>query len=583
MMSLLKRLWQHLQTKRRRQFGLLLMLMIAASFAEVLSLSAILPFLGVLAAPERVFQHSLTQSLMAVLGLSQPEQLLLPLTIGFIVAALFSGLMRFALLWAQTRLGHEVGADLSVDIYRRTLYQPYRVHLERNSSEVIAGISTKVNMVVYHVILPTLTILSSILIALCIMAVLIAIDPLVALSTLAGFGSIYVIILLITRKYLARNGQRISLERNRALKALQEGLGGIRDVLINGTQSFYSALYRNADLPLRRAMASVQIISATPRYGIEAFGLVLVAMLSYFLTRREGGIVGTLPLLGVLAMGAQRLLPTLQQSYASWSLMRGEQSSLADVLVLLDQQLPAYVGYPVVPLPFHSAIRLEGVGFRYPQANIMVLDAVDFVIPKGGRIGFVGKTGCGKSTLLDVVMGLLQVNEGYLRIDETVIDENNVSAWQAHIAHVPQTIFLADTSIAENIAFGVPANQIDYKRVRDAARQAQIAQIIENWDKKYQTRVGERGVRLSGGQRQRIGIARALYKNCDVIVLDEATSALDGDTESAVMEVINSLSDDVTVLIVAHRVSTLRNCSVIVELADGKVQRQGGYTELFEI
>jgi ATP-binding cassette subfamily B protein len=169
-----------------------------------------------------------------------------------------------------------------------------------------------------------------------------------------------------------------------------------------------------------------------------------------------------------------------------------------------------------------------------------------------------------------------------LRIDETVIDENNVSTWQAHIAHVPQSIFLADTSIAENIAFGVPADQIDYKRVRDAARQAQIAQIIENWDKKYQTRVGERGVRLSGGQRQRIGIARALYKNCDVIVLDEATSALDGDTESVVMEVINSLSDAVTVLIVAHRVSTLRNCSVIVELADGKVQRQGGYTDLFE-
>jgi ATP-binding cassette subfamily B protein len=413
MMLLLKRLWQHLQPKRRRQFGLLLILMIAASFAEVLSLSAILPFLGVLAAPERVFQHSLTQSLMAILGLSQPEELLLPLTIGFIMAALFSGLMRFALLWAQTRLGHEVGADLSIDIYRRTLYQPYRVHLERNSSEVIAGISTKVNMVVYHVILPTLTILSSILIALCIMAVLIAIDPLVALSTFAGFGSIYVIILLITRKYLARNGQRISLERNRALKALQEGLGGIRDVLIDGTQSFYSALYRNADLPLRRAMASVQIISATPRYGIEAFGLVLVAMLSYFLTQREGGIVGTLPLLGVLAMGAQRLLPTLQQSYASWSLMRGEQGSLADVLVLLDQQLPAYVGHPVVPLPFDSAIRLEGVGFRYPQGNIRVLDAVDLVIPKGGRIGFVGKTGCGKSTLLDVVMGLLQVNEGY--------------------------------------------------------------------------------------------------------------------------------------------------------------------------
>jgi ATP-binding cassette subfamily B protein len=583
MTTLLNRLWRHISQRRRGQFGLLLMLMLLASFAEVISIGAVLPFLSVLAAPEPVFQHPLSQPLVKVLGLTEPRQLLLPLTIAFAIAALFSGAMRLVLLWAQTRLSHAVGADLSINIYRRTLYQPYSVHMARNSSEVIAGISGKATGVVYFTLLPILTILTSILMMASILFALLVIEPMIATAAFAGFGAIYGSVILLTRKRMASNSQRVSLEQNRVIKALQEGLGGIRDVLIDGTQAAHCAIYRKADLSLRQATASIQIIAGSPRYGIEALGMVLIAMLAFLLAERSLGIAAAIPVLGALALGAQRLLPALQLAYSCWTSLRGGQESLSDALDLLDQPLPAYADAPLpTPLPFKHGMALENLAFRYSPHGPWILRGLNLEIPKGSRIGFIGATGSGKSTLLDIVMGLLPPTEGRLAIDSVGITEHNHRAWQAHIAHVPQTIFLADTTIAENIAFGVVPEQIDHDRVRQAAQEAQIAEAIESWEKQYGTLVGERGVRLSGGQRQRIGIARALYKRADVIVFDEATSALDNDTELAVMQAIESLGEELTILIVAHRLTTLRKCSQIIELSNGTISRTGTYQDMVE-
>jgi ATP-binding cassette subfamily B protein len=273
----------------------------------------------------------------------------------------------------------------------------------------------------------------------------------------------------------------------------------------------------------------------------------------------------------------------LQQAYSSWSSMRGGQVSLSDALELLDQPLPKHADEPLpVPMPFQYSITLNKLAFRYGPQLPWVLQGLNLTIPKGSRIGFMGTTGSGKSTLLDIVMGLLQPTTGSLAIDGQTITPQNYRAWQAHIAHVPQAIFLADTSIAENIAFGVPLDQIDYNRLRQAAQKAQIAQTIESWDKQYNTLVGERGIRLSGGQRQRIGIARALYKQANVIVFDEATSALDNDTERAVMKAIEGLGEELTILMVAHRLTTLKNCTQIVELSDGQITRSGSYAEIVD-
>ena len=583
--QLLRRIWKHINRRRRIQFGILFLAMILASFAEVVSIGAVLPFLSALTAPDMIFGHPIAEPFIRALNLTEPKQLLLPLTIAFAICALLAGAMRLILLWLQTRLSHAIGADLSISIYRRTLYQPYSVHVARNSSEIIAAISTKANTVVSNTIIPLVTIISCILMLSSILLALLVIEPEVAIAGFIGFSTIYMVVILVTKKIVQRDSQRINYQTGRLIKAIQEGLGGIRDVLIDGTQATYCSIYRNADLPMRRARANIAIIGSSPRFVIEAIGMVLIASLAYSLAGRSLSITSAIPVLGTMVLGAQRMLPILQACYANWTLMRGGQAYLNDTLDLLDQSLPAHAeGSPQALMSFQNNINLNNVAFKYSKDTPWVLrEKFNFTIKKGSRIGFIGATGSGKSTLLDIIMGLLQPTLGSLEIDGVNVTEQNRRGWQAHIAHVPQDIFLADTDIAENIAFGVPLEKIDYARVYQAAQRAQIAQTIESWSNKYNTLIGERGVRLSGGQRQRIGIARALYKKADVIVFDEATSSLDNDTERTVMETIDSLGDQLTVIIVAHRLTTLKNCTHLVEMENGRVKRHGTYEEIVGI
>ncbi len=557
----------------------MLVMMVGASFAEILSIGAVLPFLGVLTAPERVFKHPDAQPLIQFFGLGSAEQLLLPLTIIFGVAAISAGVMRLLLLWASTRLSFATGADLSINIYRRTLYQPYAVHVARNSSEIINGISNKTSGVI-NTMMMILTLLGSSIMLVAILIALLSVNPVIALAAFGGFGLIYLLIIRVTREKLLSNSLRIAHESTQVIKSLQEGLGGIRDVLIDGSQDVYCQIYRNADFPSRLAQGSSAFISSSPRYAMEALGMLLIASLAYALAL-EDGISKAIPILGALALGAQRLLPVLQQAYGAWTSIQANHASLQDTLELLDQPLPDYADQPeVLPMPFKRNIALNRLSFRYSSETPLVLNEINLDIKKGSRVGFIGTTGSGKSTLLDIVMGLLTPFEGALEIDGQAVSMGNQRAWQAHIAHVPQAIFLADSTIEENIAFGVPRVQINSDRVIQAARKAQIQEIVESWPKKFKAVVGERGVRLSGGQRQRIGIARALYKRADVIIFDEATSALDNETEQAVMDSIECLSDEITILIIAHRLTTLKNCTQIVELCEGRIKRIGTYQEI---
>lgn len=573
--ELIYRLWHHISSHRRAQFGLLLVLMILCSFAEIISIGAVLPFLGALTAPSRVFEHPAALPFIHALGLTSAEEVLFPLTIAFCVAALIAAALRALLLHASIRLSFSVGTELSSEIYRRTLYQPYSVHIARNSSEVINGISTKVGEVIFYILMPALNLISASIMVFAILIALMALIPGVALISFGGLGLIYVVIVKLVRNKLNADSQRIARESTNVIKSLQEGLGGIRDVLIDGAQEAFSTSYRNADLDLRQAQGNNQFASSSPRYVMEALAMLLIAMVAYVLAQQPNGIATAIPTLAAMALGMQRLLPASQLMYGSWSTIQGAQASLRDALVLLDQPLPDHAGHHVTtPLPFKKQIRLHQLSFRYDSKTPWVLKNIDLTIPKGSRVGFIGTTGSGKSTLLDIIMGLLQPNEGTIEIDGEAIIAGNNRAWQRHIAHVPQAIFLADTSIEENIAFGIPKDQIDPVRVRQAARQAQLADIIETLPQQYQTNVGERGVQLSGGQRQRIGIARALYKSADVIVFDESTSALDNETEDAVMRAIDALSRDLTVLIIAHRLSTLKNCSQIFEVGNGTIQRK---------
>lgn len=580
---LFQRLWLHLSRRRQLQFVLMLLLMLVSAFSEIVSLGAVLPFLAVLAAPEKAVQNPIVGHIFSSMGIALPNDLLLPLTIAFAAAALIASAIRMLLVWAGLRLGLASGTDLSIDLYRRTLYQPYQVHAARNSSEVIAGITHKINSVVFGVLQPVLTLLSSSVILIALITVMILIDPVVALTAALGFGISYALIAKFVSHRLKVNSEQVSRAEKLTIKALQEGLGGIRDVLLNGVQLLYTEIYREAEQPLRRAQGDSQFISLSPRYAMEALGMTLIAALAYVMSLRSGGMEEALPVLGALALGAQRLLPTMQQAYGAWVSIASCKASLVETLDMLDQALPPEVRQPVqAPLVFSECIIFDKVRFRYTEETNWVLNGIDLMIPSGARVGFVGSTGSGKSTTLDLLMGLLQPVEGSLSVDGITIDANSMRAWQQTIAHVPQSIYLADTTLAENIAFGVPKNNIDLARVRLAAQQAQIAEFIEGRPGAYDAFVGERGIRLSGGQRQRIGIARALYKQASILIFDEATSALDNVTEQFVMEAINGLDHEFTVIIVAHRLSTVKNCDMIAVFEQGKVVAQGSYDELLE-
>lgn len=559
-------LWSKLNLRRQRQFVMLLVLMLFAALADVISLGAVLPFLGVITAPETVFNQPFVADIAGLLGITSAEQLLLPLTLVFVAAALVAGGVRILLLWASNRLSYATGADLSIEAYRRTLYQPYRIHVERNSSEIISSITTKMSSAT--IVLNLMLILtSSTVLVVFILAVLVSIDPAIAGCAFIAFGFSYGVISWLTRYRLKRNSLQVERGITEALRALQEGLGGIRDILLDGTQSIYCDVFSKAERSLRVAQANNRFIAGSPRFVMEALGMTLIAALAYVLSGQAAPITAAIPTLGALALGAQRLIPAFQQIYSAWAGISGHKDSLIAVLNLLDQELSDIdLEGSHEALDFKNNIYLSSVYFRYGDHGPWLLENFNLTIPKGARVGVVGVTGSGKSTLIDLIMGLLEPDKGQILVDGRTIIGKQLLKWQRAIAHVPQNIYLADVSIAENIAFGVPQEDIDLERVRQVAFQAQISKFIESSLEGYQTLVGERGIRLSGGQRQRIGIARALYKQANVLVFDEATSALDSATEQSVMDAIEGLSTDLTILMIAHRITTVQSCDTIIEL-----------------
>lgn len=582
MIELLRRLWRHISPEWRIQICLLLVVMFLASIAEMVSIGVVIPFLGALTAPEILYEHRLLRPVVSYFGFHEPQDLLLPITLAFVAAVLTAGSIRMLLSWMQAKITAGIVNELAVISYHKTLHQPYVVQISRSSSEIIGGILSKVSGGVGGTFGAVLLVTSSLLILSAIISALLVADPLVAMASFLGFGSAYGLIASLTKKKLAFDSDCINNASTSVVKILQEGLGGIRDVLLDGTQSIYIEAYRQEDANLRKAQASIQFISIAPRFVIEAFGMVIIACIAYGLTSRPGGFMSMIPLVGALAIGAQRVLPLLHQAYSSWVQLQGGRDLLRDALDLLDQPIPQESSAHIFgeAVNFNEKIQLVSASFQYGEHEPDVLRGVTLTLPKGARVGFIGATGSGKSTLVDILMGLLQPTDGYLMVDGKKISAHNRRAWQKHIAHVPQAIFLADASIAENIAFGVPIGNINMSRVRLAARQAQISEVIESWDLQYETSVGERGIKLSGGQRQRIGIARALYKQADVLIFDEATSALDNETEQAVMNTIDNLGSQLTVLLIAHRLTTLRNCSQVIELQDGKINKIGTYAEL---
>lgn len=573
----IRALWHSFDTRRRRESMIVLGLTCVGAIAEFVTVGAIVPFLALVAGSAGRGSR-LTELADPILQWIVPGDPLLAAALLFAGVITFASVIRLLLLASNLRLVFALGSDLGTKVYSRIIHQPYAWQVGRNSSEFMAAMN-KVIEVTHGIVLPIFQVVGSAILALFLLAALIFVDPTVAISTMVGFGLIYTTVMLVSRRRTRRNSQIVATATSGRMKAIQEGVGGIRDILIDHTQPYYVERFRRVDTQARDAMSALVFLSQSPRFIIEPLGMIMIAALAVFMSYGPGGAVAALPVLGALAIGAQRLVPTLQIIYHSLTSINGTQQSLFDVLEYL--QLPALDDNrpQPEPLPFERAITLDKVGFAY-QAGNPVLHNVDITIPRGSRVGFIGTTGSGKSTVIDLVMGLLEPTSGQIRIDDMALTHETQRAWQGQIAHVPQAIYLADATLAENIAFGVEPDRIDHNRVRAAAARAQLAAHINALPEGYETRVGERGVRLSGGQRQRIGIARALYKGASVLVLDEATSALDEATEASVVAEIGALSNDITILIIAHRLSTIAYCDKVYRLEAGRIKTEGSFAEV---
>lgn len=566
----MRQLYRFLSRARKKQILSIILLSFIAAFAEIASIGALVPFIGVITNPDMIMSNETIIVILQPLGITTASEMIPFFALSFSVIVVASGLIRYALLWLQTKFSFAVGGDLVQNIYERKLYQDYEEHGLDNSSNVISAITVKVRDVVNTTIGPYINLTSSLLLLISIAAFLLVLDPLIALMAFGLFGSMYAIIATLVKQKLINHGLIMTENQGLIVKSLQEGLGGIRDVIIDSVQQIFLKRFVEFDLRARASTVDIIVMSQAPKYVVESVGLVLIALVAYVLIVTMGRSGDVIVTLGALGLGAQRLLPILQQTYWSYSQIAGGKKALSDVVNLLSDKRADSLGCD--KLKFNHRITLSEMSYTYPGAKHPTLENVSIDVLKGSKIGIVGETGSGKSTLVDLIMGLLLPSSGSMNVDDVKIEKStNLGSWRSLVSHVPQDIFLSDDTISANIAFGMSEGYINNERIQKVAKVSYLDSVIESLPQKYQTVVGERGSSLSGGQKQRLGIARALYKNSDVIMFDEATSALDARTEEKIIDAIASFDSSITIFMIAHRVETLKNCNEIWSMESGKI------------
>lgn len=546
--------------------------MILSAGAEALSLGAVVPFLAVISNPAFLWSYPWTRSYAEYIGITNSASLLLPAVLFFGIAAILAMSLRIFNLWLNGRLAASIGSDLSCAAYLRTLCQTYEIQKLQNSGDLIDSLTLRVNGTVVA-ITSLLQLVTGSLVSLFLIAGLLLIEWKIACAFAGIFIAAYAVFAGTVKHRLVSNGRNAETYAQQQVRAIQDGLGGIREIILDGSQSVFLSRYTELDSEQRLLQAENYFLSGFPRFALEGVGLIGIAALGAILVLRQNGPISVLPLLGSLALGVQRLLPSLQQSYLGWSIFEGYSSNVQTVLDLVCKPLQSSSNSEINACGLVSQLKLENLHYYLPGSSTALLSGLTFSIEAGDCVGIIGPTGSGKSTLADLLMALLPPTSGKLLIDGVdLADQHNsefIPAWRRSIAHVPQTVYLVDGSFAENIAFGIPSGLIDMDMVRNSAKQAQISSFIESRPRGYEGLIGERGVQLSGGQRQRIGIARALYKGSDILFLDEATSALDPVTEEKVVAALMSGRRTKTIVMIAHRYSTLSQCNKIIRLEDG--------------
>ncbi|HMB54010.1 MAG TPA: ABC transporter ATP-binding protein [Thermoanaerobaculia bacterium] len=583
-MSTLSNLVRILSPRERRQMMLLMPLLAVTAVVEVAGIASITPFLALVADPEAVERHELLRRIYEMGGFADTRGFLIALGLlmfGFVV--LSNALSAFA-TWAVLRFAWMRSHTIALRILRGYLGRPYLFFLEHHSADLGKNLLTEVNQVVAGTVVPAMKAVAGGIAALGVFALLFYIDPLLATLTALVMGGAYGTIFFSIRRRQRRLGE-VRLEANRGrFEALAEAFGGIKEVKLLGRERAMERRFAKPSYAFVGATASNAVVAQLPRYALEAvaFGGILLMVL-YLLGRGED-FESVLPVLGLYAFAGYRLMPSLQQIFHGMTSVRFNASALEHLIADLPPPGTATAERPAgPPMRLARSLRLCGVDFHYPTAKQPLFNGLDLEIEAFTTVAFVGQTGSGKSTLADLVLGLLRPDAGAIEVDDVPLDDSNLARWQANLGYVPQSIFLTDDTVTRNIAFGLPDEQIDREAVERAARAACIDEFITGeMPRGYDTLVGERGVRLSGGQRQRIGIARALYHDPEVLVFDEATSSLDGGTEELVMQAVRDLASSRTIVLIAHRLSTVRDCDRIFLLSAGEVVDTGTYDELID-
>ncbi len=587
MYKTIKELFSLLTSKQRKQFMRLQILVVIMSFTTILGIASIAPFMALVGDTGLLERDGVLAKIYEWSGITNPSSFIFLTGANVLIFLTISSIVSIFTTRSLLMYASSVGAEIASRLYQHYLKQPWLFHAGGSSAQLIKQVSVESIRVTNLILNPLMTFNAQIVMVIFLSLGILLINPLVALIGITLLIAAYLLIYRLVRQKLHKNGEMISQLSTERFALLNEGLGGIKDVLLLGRANTYIRRFENTGEKLAYAQGNTNVLGQVPRYFMElmAFGS-MIALILYLLVAYNDNLGAILPILSVYALAGYKLMPALQQVYNSITTIKGNLAAFENIRddLSASQGEASVVNEisPEVAMGVKDSIQLENISFRYPNKSKSALNDLSLEIKAHTVVGIVGPSGSGKSTLIDILLGLIEPDQGSLQIDNKMIDQNNLRSWQNSIGFVPQTIFLSEGTIAENVAFGIPIELIDRDRVRKALKLAHLDALVAEMEKGIDTKVGERGVQLSGGQRQRIGIARALYNDADVLVFDEATSALDGITEKMIMDAIHDFGGSKTIIMIAHRLKTVEKCDVIHLVVDGQLIESGSYSQLLE-
>ena len=586
MLSLIKSILLLLTVTQRKQFIVLQFLMILMASFELISIMSIGPFMAVIAEPSLIDNNVFFQVLSKYVSAENSSEFIYNFGLFVLVLLTLSSLLSMFTTWRLSIFASEVGAEISNRLYKYYMHQNWLFFSSQSSAELIKKVASESLRVSDEVMHPLVQLNAKVVLALFISVGLFIFNPLVAVVGLLFFASAYIVLYWIVRRNLEFNGQKLTEIATERFRLMNEGFGGVKDLLVLNRKKHFVNSFQTASNEFARARGSNLALSLVPRYFMElvAFG-GMIGLILYFVTSEDQNLGIILPIISVYALAAFKLLPALQHIYVNFSQIKGAMPAFYAIKDDIEgSKRQDSFGWDSDSISesfnFKKDISLIDVEFSYPGKNSSSLNHINLYIPINNVVGFVGGSGAGKSTIIDVILGILTPQKGCLAIDGKPVNQENIKSWQKLVGFVPQSIFLSEGTVAENVAFGLPKSKINSKKVVKALKLAHLEETVNKLPKGIDTKIGERGVQLSGGQRQRLGIARALYDDPSVLVFDEATSALDGLTEKFIMESISEFQGKKTIIMIAHRLKTVRGCDCIYHIENGEVIAEGDYDYL---